>query len=235
MAAALTKEVLPQVHADSAGIAPYPEKATGEAVSIMREFGIDISGHRSKVVDSLPIDTFDLIVAMDSLVWRNLKERYQVPVNKLVLWEIADPVGRDEETYRQCASAIKSLIPSLVARIDRAQMPAPHAKEDALKAQGQDDLEKLFVSLSRWKADLEDPRSRGTLLIGIAGKAATSFEELLRELLFTYCKACSISLERTLSEEFSGLSPTKLTLGQTITVFVALNGRFTVCLNLNPA
>lgn len=230
MAAALATKILPHVHADSAGIAPYPERAAHEAITIMREFGIDISGHRSKSVDSLPIGTFDLIVAMDPLVYRNVRERYQVSADKLIPWDVEDPVGKEVEIYRQCARAIERLIPSLAARLEMAERPALNTEGHEAKVQEQDDLEKLLVSISRWRADLEDPRSRGTLLIGIAGKAATSFEELLRGLLFAYCKACSISLERTLSEEFASLNPAKLTLGQIITVLVELNGRFTECL-----
>lgn len=118
MAAGIASRILQDVDVESAGIAPFPgQGAAKEGIAVMREHGIDISGHRTRSVDSLPLGTYDLIVAMDSLVHGHLRDRFHISEQKLIGWNIKDPVGKPQEAYRQCAKAIEDAIQSLAARL----------------------------------------------------------------------------------------------------------------------
>lgn len=118
MAAGIAGRILQDFDVESAGTAPFPDQgAAKEGIAVMREHGIDISGHRTRSVDSLPLGTYDLIVAMDSLVYRHLRDRFQIAPEKLIEWNIKDPVGKPQEVYRQCAKAIEEAIQSLAERL----------------------------------------------------------------------------------------------------------------------
>ena len=75
-----------------------PTRVRPEAISVMREVGIDISGHRSKSVDEFAGQEFDYVIT----VCDNAKESCPVlPVKtKRIHWSIEDPAaaqGSEEE------------------------------------------------------------------------------------------------------------------------------------------
>jgi arsenate reductase len=75
-----------------------PTQVRPEAISVMREVGIDISGHRSKSVDEFTGQGFDYVIT----VCDNAKESCPVfPVKtKRLHWSIQDPAavqGSEEE------------------------------------------------------------------------------------------------------------------------------------------
>lgn len=118
MAAGIAKRILQNLDVESAGIAPFPgQGAAKEGIAVMREHGIDISGHQTRSVDSLPLGTYDLIVAMDSLVHRHLKDRFHISPEKLIQWNIDDPVGKPREAYRQAAKVIEEAMQALAERL----------------------------------------------------------------------------------------------------------------------
>jgi arsenate reductase (thioredoxin) len=51
-----------QVQAWSAGV--RPSRVNPQAIQVMAELGIDISSHRSKSVDDLPGEAFDLVITV---------------------------------------------------------------------------------------------------------------------------------------------------------------------------
>jgi len=80
----------------SAGI--NPTHVRPEAVAVMREVGIDISGHRSKSVDEFAGQNFDYVIT----VCDNAKESCPVfpAKTKRIHWSIEDPAaaqGSEEE------------------------------------------------------------------------------------------------------------------------------------------
>ena len=81
---------------ESAGVAPSFVRP--EAIEVMREIGIDISGHRSKSVDEFLGQPFDYIIT----VCDNAKQNCPVfPANsQRIHWSIDDPaeVSGDNET-----------------------------------------------------------------------------------------------------------------------------------------
>lgn len=58
----LRRDASDRFEVQSAGTRPAPVRP--EAVAVMREIGIDISGHRAKHVDELAGERFDLIVTV---------------------------------------------------------------------------------------------------------------------------------------------------------------------------
>jgi len=76
-----------------------PSHVRPEAISVMREVGIDISGHRSKSVDEFAGQDFDCVIT----VCDNAKESCPVfpAKTKRIHWSIEDPAavqGSEEET-----------------------------------------------------------------------------------------------------------------------------------------
>jgi arsenate reductase len=75
-----------------------PTRVRPEAITVIREVGIDISGHRSKSVDEFAGQPFDYVIT----VCDNAKESCPIfPANtKRIHWSIEDPAavqGSEEE------------------------------------------------------------------------------------------------------------------------------------------
>ena len=76
-----------------------PTRVRPEAITVMREVGIDISGHRSKSVDEFAGQDFDYVIT----VCDNAKESCPIfpAKTKRIHWSIEDPAavqGSEEET-----------------------------------------------------------------------------------------------------------------------------------------
>lgn len=114
MAAALAAKLLPDVEAESVGVGAYPMMpAAKEAVDVMREYGLDITGHRSREVREVRPEEFDLVVTLDAFVARRLRSQVQVPPDRLVEWTVDDPINGPLEAYRGTAKKLEALIPTL--------------------------------------------------------------------------------------------------------------------------
>ena len=94
------------IDACSAGTHPANSIATN-AVIVMSEIGIDISGRNPKSIDEFDEDDFELIISMGCGV--------QCPNLPITAdWELKDPVGGTLQTYRLTRDIIKSKIRRLV-------------------------------------------------------------------------------------------------------------------------
>ena len=79
-----------QIEAHSAGT--KPKSLNPLAVEVMKEIGVDISGHTSKDVSQFENKKFDLVIT----VCDNAKESCPVfPGAKTIHWSIPDPEDRD--------------------------------------------------------------------------------------------------------------------------------------------
>ncbi len=88
----------------SAGTRPI--RVRPEAMTVMRELGIDISGHRSKSVDEFAGQAFDYVIT----VCDNAKESCPVfpAETRRIHWSIDDPVaiqGTREQRLARCREA----------------------------------------------------------------------------------------------------------------------------------
>jgi len=84
------------------------------AAELMREEGIDLSGHHSKGVDAVPKRTWDYVVSMgcgDSCP--------QVPARHHLDWDTPDPVSMPIEQARAVRDRIRSLVERLLSGPER--------------------------------------------------------------------------------------------------------------------
>ena len=131
MAAAIFEKMLEEkgvgrreIKVESAGIyALENERATREAVEVMRSAGIDITKHRSRLVTETMLAGADLVLTMTRNHRRHLQDLYpdyKYKVYTLAEYsgqpeeEIPDPYGQSIEAYRLALQQIKSLLELIV-------------------------------------------------------------------------------------------------------------------------
>lgn len=95
---------------------------TKHAVLAMREFGLDISGHRSLGVTRLDLPSFDLIIAMTLQIGSKLRSR-GADGSCLVELDVPDPYYKGIDAYRTAAMEIKTQLCRLSRLGDRAFLP----------------------------------------------------------------------------------------------------------------
>jgi ArsR family transcriptional regulator, arsenate/arsenite/antimonite-responsive transcriptional repressor / arsenate reductase (thioredoxin) len=102
------------VAAASAGSRPKPLHP--EAVRVMREYGIDISGRRSKHLEEFAGQRFGYVITLCDRVREVCPEFPGHP--QLIHWSIADPAGEEdtEAAFRQVAAELRTRIGFLLAR-----------------------------------------------------------------------------------------------------------------------
>jgi arsenate reductase len=91
-----------------------PSHVRPEAIAVMGEIGIDISGHRSKSVDEFAGQAFDYVIT----VCDNAKESCPIfpAVTKRIHWSLDDPAavqGSEEERraeFRRVRNQLRSLL-----------------------------------------------------------------------------------------------------------------------------
>jgi protein-tyrosine-phosphatase len=100
-----------RIEAYSAGSRPGA-KVDPDAIKIMQEAGIDISGARSKGFSGLGVREFDYVITLgcqDTCPW--------VPAEKHLSWQIEDPRGKGEEFFRKTRDIIKEKVVSLIKEV----------------------------------------------------------------------------------------------------------------------
>jgi protein-tyrosine-phosphatase len=103
------------VEAASAGSRPKPLHP--EAVRVMREHGIDISGRRSKHLEEFAGQRFGYVITLCDRVREVCPEFPGHP--QLIHWSIADPAGEADlgAAFRRVAAELRTRIGFLLARI----------------------------------------------------------------------------------------------------------------------
>jgi protein-tyrosine phosphatase len=120
-----TPEELPQrgFHVLSAGLAAVNGgSAAAEAVEVAREYGADLSGHRSQPLTAKLLTQADYLIPMTQGHVRALAGEYPRlgPKPRLLSpagEDIPDPIGYDQEVYRECARQIWLHLEGLVAEL----------------------------------------------------------------------------------------------------------------------
>jgi protein-tyrosine phosphatase len=110
----------------SAGVSAVPgDRAAAEAVEVARDLGADLSGHASRPLTPDLVLQADHIIAMTHGHAQALAARFgqHAPAARLLCPEggdIGDPIGRDQEVYRQCAQQILQGLERLLPRLGPA-------------------------------------------------------------------------------------------------------------------
>lgn len=115
---------------DSAGLLSYHsgEKPDRRAIDTAARFGIDISGQRARQISINDFEKFDLIFAMDSSVYSELRMfRHPQALNKIHLYleyagypassDVPDPYYGTMRQFEDCFRLIDSAGNALVNRI----------------------------------------------------------------------------------------------------------------------
>ena len=119
MAKALAQKMFPtEFSFDSAGTdSETSGSANFKAVSVMGEWGIDLTGHLAKSITDINISEFDHVIAMDSDLFRSVIAKYPGMEDRTIQWEIDDPLYHPIGTYRSCAEKIVQNLRVLADRI----------------------------------------------------------------------------------------------------------------------
>jgi len=96
------------IEVSSAGFCPQaPRDAENAIYTLKTLLNIDASGHVPRDIRVINVDSFDLVVAMDSSVAKQIRERFPTyPVQRVLKWRINDPWGDNLAEYQRCARAI---------------------------------------------------------------------------------------------------------------------------------
>jgi protein-tyrosine-phosphatase/DNA-binding transcriptional ArsR family regulator len=113
-----------QVNVVSAGSAPKPIHA--DAVKVMAEFGIDISGRRSKHLSEFRTHRFDYVITLCDRVRESCPEFPGGP--EPIHWSIPDPaIAALYDDFQRTAADLQSRIGYLIQRITRVERSQHHA------------------------------------------------------------------------------------------------------------
>jgi protein-tyrosine phosphatase len=79
--------------------------ATDDTVAVAREHGLDLAGHRSRLLTRELVDRADVVVALDRKA-RDAAEGLG-GAGKTRLLDVADPVGRGRDEYRRAFAELE--------------------------------------------------------------------------------------------------------------------------------
>lgn len=111
MAEAYCRALGKDVECESAGSSPA-EAVAPNAVTVMKEVGIDISAARTKGFRDVIAGGYDYMVAMGCTVTCPF-----VPGAKEIRWDIPDPYGKGIKDYRRVRDLIRSEVAGLLTKL----------------------------------------------------------------------------------------------------------------------
>jgi protein-tyrosine-phosphatase/predicted ATP-grasp superfamily ATP-dependent carboligase/predicted deacetylase len=125
-AAAYARRVTPRGVWNSAGLHPVPSRRPPLAAErIARDFGVDLGGHSSRVLDASLVRSADVVLVFDGRDAREVSREFPQGANRIVPLGvlarderravIPDPGGGTEDTYRRVFTHIRSAVDGLVA------------------------------------------------------------------------------------------------------------------------
>lgn len=144
MAEALARHLASEVGLDgekvefaSAGVSALPGmRASPQAVAVLAEMNIDLSGHRATLLTPEAVREADLILTMTGAhreIVRMMAPEASDRIYTLAEYagagaDVPDPYGGTEETYRLCAGELRSMLKSALRRLAE-ELEAPDGSE----------------------------------------------------------------------------------------------------------
>ena len=118
------------VRVETAGVnALDGESATDQAVQVMAERGLDLSGHAAGFLSYERMKESDLILVMEKDHLKHIQLFYRPAKDKAHLLrefgvrrksgDVPDPYGKSLRTYRACADLIESCMNGVIAHIEK--------------------------------------------------------------------------------------------------------------------
>lgn len=104
----------------SAGVAHHPEGAIAEnAVTVMKEIGIDISDEYSKPLTQGMMEWADMVITMQEGQADHLREEFPNVLAKVrhLRLDVFDPYCGNLEEYRKCRDLLAELLSEFVAAL----------------------------------------------------------------------------------------------------------------------
>ncbi|HOB11529.1 MAG TPA: low molecular weight protein arginine phosphatase [Syntrophomonadaceae bacterium] len=121
-----------EIRVESAGLYAWEnDQATPEAIEVMSQLGIDLTGHRSRSIDDAMVQEADLILTMTRNHRDKLQELFPHLRSKIYTLaeyagqpdeEIPDPYGQNIETYQQALQQIKSLLEKIIVNQQESRL-----------------------------------------------------------------------------------------------------------------
>jgi protein-tyrosine-phosphatase/predicted ATP-grasp superfamily ATP-dependent carboligase len=103
----------------SAGYYPYPNrKSPDTAILAAREFDIDISAHRSQIINKPLVNQADCIIVFDKFNLETLRDSFPYARHKIYLFgfltdtmkEVSDPFNKDIDEFKKVYRQIKTVL-----------------------------------------------------------------------------------------------------------------------------
>lgn len=113
------------IEVDSAGVYANKNPATMYTKEAVRDYGLDLTGHQSKLVDAALVDWADLVLVMEQEHRDRIISLYAGAGSKVHLLseyvgesgDISDPYLGGSQTYRECAALLQSLLNKLADKL----------------------------------------------------------------------------------------------------------------------
>lgn len=164
-----------KVSATSAGFIRDGDKVSQNAVSVMKEIGIDISLHTSKIISAGDTTLADRIFCMGE-AHKSALINAGVPSDKVSVLSggIPDPYGGNTETYRSCRDKIIKAVDSLV--YDGEILPYKVLSAVESDAKNIEELEKECFSLP-WSIDgiIQSMRHNTVFFKAVSGEKTVGY------------------------------------------------------------
>jgi protein-tyrosine-phosphatase len=124
-AARMTEALRKEISVSSAGTGAYPGMgAAPNAIAVLKEIGIDLNGHRTKLLTKKMVDEADLVVAMTESHKEEILRLAPDSHGKVIVLgeldstrespDIFDPMGGGEDVYRRTRDEMDRLVHRLI-------------------------------------------------------------------------------------------------------------------------
>lgn len=110
MAAALARDR--GLDAASAGLCARPgDAAADEAVRLLP----NLTTHRARLVDAAALASADVVIALTPAIAGHLRQRFPAWADRVVAWDVADPLGRGREAYEAALRQLQTRLRDFLA------------------------------------------------------------------------------------------------------------------------